>query len=234
MNKEKIRKFIIEMRNENKLSQKQLAKKLNISVRKLNKIEKGKLKPNNQLILDLSEIFNIRNYEIINGCKGNSDADKSNAISIVMEEVRKRKKYNKIFILAISILIIVFITILISLYKNRDWGFYLNGESQNFTYNDSIFFYDNGTYYFTFGNIKTKNKNITIDDIKYIELKSNDRLIIGSSNILTGITHENKGYDELFPKEVVNNIDNWYYKITYTKNNQTFTEIINIENEKMK
>jgi len=234
MNKEKIGKFIIEMRNEKKLSQEQLAKKLNINIRKLNKIEKGKLKPNNQLILDLSKIFNLKNYEIINGYKGNTDIDKNNAISIVMEEMKKRKKYNKVFIFAISILIIIFITILILIYKNRDWGFYLNGESKNFIYNDSMFFYDNGTYFFTFGNIKTKNEEITLDDITYIELKSNDRLIIGSSNILTGITHENKGYDELFPKEVVNNIDNWYYKITYTKNNQTFTEILNIENKKMK
>lgn len=231
MNKEKIGIFIKYLRNQKKLSQEQLAEKLGTKVKVVKNLEKGKLKLNTELLMNLSKTFKLTTYEIINGHKGTSNDDKNKAILALLSESKKRRK--KKFILKIIFIIFILVCILSSiwLYKNRDWGYLLNGESENFSYSDSMFLHDNGIYYFTFGNIEIKNENIIRDDIVFIRLKCGDRLIIGSSNILTGMTHETKGYDELFPKEVVKNIDDWYYEITYTIDDITQTEILKIESE---
>ena len=41
---------------------------------------------------------------------------------------------------------------------------------------------------------------------------------------------ENYGYNELFPKDVVNNLDNWYLEISYKIDDELKTEILKLEN----
>ena len=97
-----------------------------------------------------------------------------------------------------------------------------------------MFLHDNGVYYLTFGEFNFKNENISKESIKDIRLKCNDRLIIASNTFLTGNTREQKGYDELFPKIVAKNVDDWYYEITYNINDEIIVERMNLINEPIK
>ena len=45
---------------------------------------------------------------------------------------------------------------------------------------------------------------------------------------------ENKGYNELFPKEVVNNLNDWYYEIKYKSDDGIKTEILKINNKEIR
>jgi len=155
-------------------------------------------------------------------------------IERLKEELNKLNKKTKLIkvigISIITITIIIGIVLIVWTYKNRDFGYFLNGESESFKYTNSLFIKANNKYYLMFGNVEEKNKNI--ESIDYIRLMSGDRLIIGSSRFLNGLHEEKIGYNELFPKDVVKNIDNWYYEISYTTTDgETKKEILQLDSE---
>ena len=45
---------------------------------------------------------------------------------------------------------------------------------------------------------------------------------------------ENKGNNELFPKEVGNNLNDWYYEIKYKSDDGIKTEILKINNKEIR
>lgn len=69
MNQEKIGKFIAEKRKENKLTQEQLAEKLNLSKNAISKWERGLNLPDVSIMQDLCQILNITLNELFIGEK---------------------------------------------------------------------------------------------------------------------------------------------------------------------
>lgn len=69
MNQAKTRKFISACRKEKKLTQAQLAEKLNITDRAVSKWETGKSMPDASIMLELCEILGITVNELLNGEK---------------------------------------------------------------------------------------------------------------------------------------------------------------------
>lgn len=111
MNQEKIGKFIKELRIEKKLTQQDLALKLNVSDKAISKWENGRCLMDVSLLKPLSEILEVSIVEILSGERIESDNifDKSNEVventlDYSKEEIRK----NKIKIIA-SICIFIFI-----------------------------------------------------------------------------------------------------------------------------
>lgn len=140
------------------------------------------------------------------------------------------KRYKNIKYFTIFGIILAIFTLVISIIPhnfNNDFGYDLYGESNNFIYYGASFIKASNKYYLNHGKLEAKNNEIEITNVR---LKCNERLIIGASKVLEGSSIENKGYDELFPKEVVDNINDWYYEITYTIKEKTNTEILPIEN----
>ena len=115
--------------------------------------------------------------------------------------------------------------------KNQNteiWNYMLSEDKNN------LFVYDDKTYFLMIGNFEIKNQDILKEDIESVRLMCNDRLIIGSNTFVTGMERENKGYNELFPKEVVNNLNDWYYEIKYKSDDGIKTEILKINNKEIR
>ena len=72
MDQIKIGRFIAECRKEKKLSQLQLAEKLNITDKAISKWERGISKPSSSIMLELCEILGISVNELLNGEKTDS------------------------------------------------------------------------------------------------------------------------------------------------------------------
>lgn len=133
---------------------------------------------------------------------------------------------------------IVFITILASIIvilinknnQNKVNIYAIDGESENFYYVNAMFVSSKIKNIYVYGDIESKNSKISIKDITNVALKSGDRLIVASNSLPKQISIENYGYDELFPKEVVDNLDNWYLEITYKDDKETTTEKIKLNN----
>ena len=99
MNQEQIGKFIASARKKQKLTQEQLAEKLNITSKAVSKWECGKSLPDASIMLDLCNILKIDVNELLMGKKLNKDEyEKSDKNKIV--------KYTLVFVLVILAFII--------------------------------------------------------------------------------------------------------------------------------
>ena len=67
MNQEKVGNFIAQCRKEKKLTQTQLAEKLNISNKTISKWETGRGMPDSSIMLELSEYLEITVNELLSG-----------------------------------------------------------------------------------------------------------------------------------------------------------------------
>ncbi len=141
----------------------------------------------------------------------------------------KMKKSN-IIVLSFVILILFIILALsfIILNNNKIKVYAISGESKNFYYSNALFVSSSNKYIYAYGDLTLKNKNI---EITSVALMSGNRLIVKSDSLPQGISVENVGYNELFPKKVVNNLDNWYLEITFNNDEGENTEKLNLTNQ---
>lgn len=140
----------------------------------------------------------------------------------------KMKKSN--IIVLIFIVLILFIILVLSfiiLNNNKTKVYAISGESKNFYYSNALFISSNNKNIYVYGDLTSKDKNIKITSVA---LMSENRLIVKSDSLPQGISIENVGYDELFPKKVVNNLDNWYLEIIFNNDEGENTEKLNLIN----
>ena len=140
----------------------------------------------------------------------------------------KMKKSN-IIVLSFIVLILFIILVLsfIILNNNKTKVYAISGESKNFYYSNALFISSNNKNIYVYGDLTSKDKNIKITSVA---LMSENRLIVKSDSLPQGISIENLGYDELFPKKVVNNLDNWYLEIIFNNDEGENTEKLNLIN----
>lgn len=141
------------------------------------------------------------------------------------------KRNERVLIVGILLFVLIVGFLLIVLYstknKNQVKIYSIYGESENFYYNNALFISSNIKNIFVYGELEYKTRDINITNVA---LMSGERLIIRSDSLPKGMSIENYGYDELFPKEVVKNLDNWYLEITYSNSKETKTEKLELNN----
>ena len=141
------------------------------------------------------------------------------------------KRNERVLIVGILLFVLIVGFLLIVLYstknKNQVKIYSISGESENFYYNNALFISSNIKNIFVYGELEYKTRDINITNVA---LMSGERLIIRSDSLPKGMSIENYGYDELFPKEVVKNLDNWYLEITYSNSKETKTEKLELNN----
>ncbi len=120
MNQEKIGKFIAECRKKQKLTQQELAEKLDLTYKAVSKWECGKGLPDVSLYEPLCKILKISLNEFFAGQYLNQaealENSEKNILNIAIEENHTRKKLNRVIVLS-SIIIILLVTFTIGFYK---------------------------------------------------------------------------------------------------------------------
>lgn len=145
-----------------------------------------------------------------------------------MEEPKRNERVLIVGIL-LFVLIVGFLIIVLYSTKNKNQVkiYSISGESENFYYNNALFISSNIKNIFVYGELENKTRDINITNVA---LMSGERLIIRSDSLPKGMSIENYGYDELFSKEVIKNLDNWYLEITYSNSKETKTEKLELNN----
>lgn len=227
MKDEQIGKFISKLMKQHKISREELGSKINVSTNKIKKYEQGNLNGNIDKVFLLCKELDVSINQLVMGKKKLTNEEVNESfIKILKYQEKKSKRLNILVYIIPLILVILTIPIFMFLHENRDLAYELNSDTENFKIEHCIFIRDNGLYYLIPGQLTIKNSKIKEDNISDVTLMGGDRLIYSSNRYITEISTESKGYDELFPKEVVKNVDNWYYEITYSVNGETKTEII--------
>ena len=121
MNNKTTGQFIARCRKELNLSQKELAKKLNITDKAVSKWETGNGAPDISLLTPLAETLNVSVLEILNGEKLPEDNNEENINDIVIEALKSEKKKRlKSTIHTILTLLIIFSIVNLSIFAY--WG----------------------------------------------------------------------------------------------------------------
>ena len=117
MNQEKIGKFILDLRKQNKMTQKELADKLNVTAQAVSKWENGRGIPDIEILQKISIEFNVNIESILNG--------------------EKNKKKMPIKYILIILLVIILLGVAIYLLLNSsDYNFTdIKSTSNNFNVN---------------------------------------------------------------------------------------------------
>lgn len=126
MNQEKIGKFIALCRKEQKLTQEELAEKLNITYKAVSKWECGKGLPDASIMLDLCNILKINVNDLLSGEKVDNNKYVNSAeenLIILTKQIEKRKKNLRIIqklLLLFAIILFISNMIFNSIYGD-DW-----------------------------------------------------------------------------------------------------------------
>lgn len=147
---------------------------------------------------------------------------------ILLKNIRHYELINRYIKLFGTIIVLLLVIYLIHIYFFKYKIYTLNGESDSFYYKDGVFISDADKYIFIHGDIISKSDEIKTDDIVSYSLKCDNHLVISSHVIPTGVSMEDKGYNELFPTQIINNIDKCHIGILYLYDNRLIEEKIKL------
>ena len=142
MKHNKISNIIKQKRNLNKLSQKELAEKLNVSEKTISRWELGKSCPKQENIDKMSEIFNVSMEKLMN------------------------KKFNNKVILSVIVIFIVFSCIVFLNQKNKAKEYYIESGSKDFKVVGELVLNGENSY-LKIDSIKVLNKEKYQDEFVY-------------------------------------------------------------------
>ena len=232
MDQIKIGKFIAATRVAKKLTQDELAEKIGVTDKAISKWENGRCLPDVSLFKPLCKTLGISVNELLNGEK---DTNEDGYINYIKETNKKNKLK---LILTILVSTTILILLLLGIYFLNNFGkttvYKLYGTSDNFTYREGLLTVSNEKYILSTGVVEYANETLEDAKLLSIQMKYNNSIIY-SGNLRKGntILVEETGYNEIFSKEKMDNIDKWVIEITYFVNDEIHEEIIKIEKEEL-
>lgn len=217
MNQEKMANFICQLRKEKKLSQESLANILFVGREAVSKWERGKTIPEPNILLHLSEYFNVSINELLYGERKSTKNQKE--INKVSLNLYRRQKKNKKIIKFLLSIIVLFIFLFLLLYFFLNYNsvsvYEITKYSNDLNITNGVIVSTNDKIYFYSGTLKS-DKLITKIELYY---KDNNL----SRNFITSTTNKNYmsfsdslGYGEYFDfknKEYI--INNLWVEVTF-------------------
>ncbi len=182
----KIGHFISELRREKNLTQEQLSKLLFVERETVSKWERGINNPSIEVLLKLSDIFEITIYELMLGERKNKSNIKTiNSMTAnIMKKSIKFKKY-----LIFSLLIIISLTILfLSYYFINNYNsitvYEIEGSQNNYVINNGLMIVSHEKLYIQLGNVQ----NLQTDDVNfelYYEKGDNKNVLFYGNGVIS-------------------------------------------------
>ena len=221
MNINKIGSFIKQLREEQGMTQEQLAEKIPISREGVSKWERAKNFPDINTIKKLSEIFDVSIDELLCGERN----PKENIALELYSQRNKIKRNLKLLIILLVIIIISFFTYyFINQYKSIK-VYTISGIGENYIVNDGLIVLTNEKLFFYIGNISNNDidNKLKIDKIElyYNSVESKNLIYESDSNNIS--FYDYNGYNEYWNFD--NNIEKTkfyiliYYNGTYEQIN---------------
>ncbi len=209
INSDKIGNFIAELRNNKKLSQEKLGKLLGIGRDSISKWERGVTLPSHEMLLKLSDVFNVTVNEILYGEILNKQNEKEvNEVSAILyEDVKNGKKIIKRLSIII-VCIIAFLGIYYFINSYKSIKVYTISSSGNYAFIDNgVFIKTRGKIYFSINEIKTK-KELNIKKIT-LYYKNIENVIYSGDNtniLISQYYGENEYFETDYFKDIDNNL----------------------------
>lgn len=218
-------KIITKYRQDNKLTQKDLAKKLNITDKAISRWENGYSSPDLEMLGRLSKIFKI-DHNILVKAKMLDGKDGEDALNDILDEFKEIKKKHALKIkIGITVFIVIFIIYTIAIIFTQTFNRF---KVYDVTINSASIYQINGLYVETrikdtlqLGTIKLKGYEIQDTDIVSADLyftKNNKEYVLQSYSSLENINFVNNlSYVKI--DNLSDYFDNLYLRITIIDEN---------------
>ena len=224
MNDNSLGQIISEFRNSRKMTQKELAKKLNVSDKAVSRWELGLSYPGMDMLLNISKLFKIPLSELVIARVSGSEDDRD----IVKEVVRQYSDINKkIKIFLVSLIIIIVILTSVILFTNSYNRFKVYRvfiENENFSMARGFYIETKIKDTLNLNNLSIKGLDIKETDNISLDLyykENNKEYILQSYSSLDNINFETyQSYIEI--DDLSDHFDNLYIRlIVINKNGKT-------------
>lgn len=231
MDKEKIGKFLCNLRKERKMTQENIAKSLFTSRENISKWERGINLPTPDMLLKLSKLYGASVNEILLGERGTDDnREQLNNISleVLKDSNRKIKKIVNVFITTVIIIIIFFLIYYFINNYNSIHIYLISGYNEKVSSIDGIAIFSKEKSYIKVGNI-IPNETLDIDMIQFLFLDNDgkEHIIVSSNDLDYTLTSLNN-YNQYFSYNDIDNIrENSYLRIYYNNSSELIRLIFN-------
>ena len=227
MDLKQIGKFIRKLREEKGWSQEELASKVYVDRSTIAKWERGVHQPNTEMLVLLSEIFEVSLNEILSG-KKNKVPEEKGIIRYLKVQETKIKKTRHILFFTLVLLITVLSGFLIYYFLetyNTIFVYQINGEANSFEIHNGLFIKMKDKMYLQLGPITTSPTSV---QVYYLE-KEEKNLIYSGDPTITLIDTISKNHP-FYKKNIQELIDHLYLEFTTLENTQV-TIKLNLEKE---
>lgn len=199
MNIKKMGLFIKTLRENQDLTQEELAKSIPISRQAVSKWERGLAVPDTVVLLKLSEIFNVSVNEILSGEKiepNNQEKNDQVSLKLYDEKIKKIKTIKILSFVIISLILLFLIFYFINSYKKIK-VYTITGIGNSVEISNGVFIRTNEKLFFRLGDL-TVNDNEEIKSITlyYTDKNNINKIIKTNNNNVMFIDYY--GYNEYF------------------------------------
>lgn len=233
MEQEKIGKFIAELRKEKKMTQDDLAQALYTDRSIVSKWERGLYVPKYDIILKLSDLFEVTVNEIYYGERQN-DKNKSQVNQVTINIIKdNKKKVKKLILFGVILIVALIISFLVYYFINTYNSisvYKVTGESEKFGIYDGIIVVSREKSYIQLGDVKLFN-NIDIKNAKLYYKKNNKDYIIFSDDDTQKLLINNFKHSELFSYSDLKYIKESLYLEIEFSNNQKETIKLKVQKD---
>lgn len=220
MNNKRIGKFLKELRLKNNYSQTELSELIYVTRQAISNWENGKATPDSEILIKLSELYNVSIDEILVGELSGESLQKF-TLNLLDNNNKQRSKIKKL-LLTLLLTFIIFVIGFLAYYfvstYNSTQIYLLYGKSKSHVIHDGILIRTNQKIYIKMGEInKDDFDNISL---YYINEKKKKIVIYKGENI-DSLIIENYKYSDMFKKKLKYMKNNLYLDIQIKENKET-------------
>lgn len=228
MNNKNIGNFIKELREEQNLTQEELAIKIPIGREAISKWERGINIPSAPNLEKLAEIFNISPEEIINGKKSSPNEKTNVSLKLYEANAKKDQRIKQLLSIIIVLILTIFFTYIINTF-NTIKVYQIGGATKEIGVSNGILVMTKEKIYFNLGTI-TPSNNISFLKL-YTKINNEERLIykVDDTHI---ILYDYYGYNAYFDYDKINEIiSNLYLDITLKDSEEAITIKLDVKKD---
>ena len=223
MDIEKIGKFIKELRIENNYSQNSLSEEIHVTRQAISNWENGKSLPDSNILIELSNLFNVSINEILSGKRMDKEDNLEEIALSLIDDNNKKRSRIKLLLTSLILSTFILVTLFLGYYFINNYNsikvYKVIGNSENFKTNDGILITTKNKSYIRLGRIVKfeKAQDIEINKLKlYYKDKNNKENIIFESEKTEVLINDDYGYNEFLVKNnIIKNSNSLFLEIEY-------------------
>ena len=228
MDNKKIGKYIAQLRKDKNMTQEDLAQQLFIDRSIISKWERGLYIPKHDIILKLSNLFDVTVNEIYFG-ERQTETNKAQVNEVTINIIKDHKKLvKKITIFCISIFLILILAFFVFYFitnYNSIKVYTITGETENLSLQNGLLVVSREKSYIQLGNIKVLNEKKITNINLYYERNGEKNILYFDQEmpkLLTNDFHKNKNYSYNDLQYIKNNL---FLEVTFDDNKKETTQL---------